>query len=157
MRRRTFCSHPTLGTSCCSWVNQDTALTLLSANNERGSRELNQAQGPPELGPSRSTLPSGSLKEFGDISYPFLASPMSGPKGEDTAFTSPREGQRPAGLWYQGLTLVQMGNGDQLVLRGFWVTVGLKGAFTPDQPAQDGSREPGEGLRRGEVRDGQRG
>lgn len=27
--------------------------------------------------------------------------------------------------------------------------VGLKGAFTPEQPAQDGSREPDEDLRRG--------
>ena len=33
-----------------------------------------------------------------------------------------------------------------MVLRGFWVMVGLQGAFTPEQPAQNGSREPDEGL-----------
>lgn len=49
-------------------------------------------QGPSELGPSRSTLPSGSLKEFGYISYPFLASPMSGPRAENIAFIIPERG-----------------------------------------------------------------
>lgn len=67
-------------------------------------------QGPPKLGPSRSTLPSGSVKEFGYFSYPFLTSPMLGPRAEDTAFIIPERGQRLTGLWYQGLTLVQMGN-----------------------------------------------
>lgn len=53
---------------------------------------MNHAQRPPKLGPSRSTLPSGSLKEFGYFSYPFLASPMLGPRAEDTAFIIPKRG-----------------------------------------------------------------
>lgn len=49
-------------------------------------------QGPSKLGPSRSTLTSGSLKEFGYFSYPFLNSPMLGPRAEDTAFIIPERG-----------------------------------------------------------------
>lgn len=57
-----------------------------------GSTELSQLQGPPQLGLSQSMLLSGSLKEFGDRSYPFLSSPVSGPGVK----TQPSSSQRGA-------------------------------------------------------------
>lgn len=82
--------------------------------------ELNQLQGPPELGPSPSMLLSRNLKEFGDMNYPFLSSPISVTGVKTLPSSSQREGQRPAGLWYQGLILVQMGNS------GWFGWLGLK-------------------------------
>lgn len=78
------------------------------------------------------------------MSYPFLSSPISGPRVKTHSLHRPRERGRDelgSGIRaFMGITA------DQLVLCGFWVMVGLKGAFTPEEPAQDGSREPNEGL-----------
>lgn len=77
------------------------------------------------------------------MSDPFLSSPISG-LGMKTQ--QPSSSQREAETSWALVSGSYGETADQLVLCAFWVMVGFKGAFTPEQPVQDGSREPDEGL-----------
>lgn len=102
--------HMALGTSGCSWLDQDSALALLSANRIQGKETQGsrvRRRGLLSQPSSPTMLPSRGFQAFGDRSHPLLSCPISGPRG------TPQRGERDKdqlGLWYQGLALVQTGN-----------------------------------------------
>lgn len=102
--------HMALGTSGCFWLNQDSALALLSANRIQGKEAHGsrvRRRGLLSWPSSPTMLPSRGFKAFGDTSHPLLSCPISGPRG------IPQRGERgkdQLGHWYQGLPLVQTGN-----------------------------------------------
>lgn len=88
-----ICLHMALGISDCSWLSQDRAMALLSAN----GIQQKKAQGsgvcprglPAGLLPTPPPmLPSRSPKAFGDRNHPFLSCPVAGPR------VTPQRGER---------------------------------------------------------------
>lgn len=76
--------HMALGTSGCFWLNQDSALALLSANRIQGKEAHGsrvRCRGLLSWPSSPTMLPSRGFKAFGDTSHPLLSCPISGPRG----------------------------------------------------------------------------